>query len=193
MRISERTCRTCSPTRKVLIPRVLLECSIGICLTPVAKGCNGRWRLGEANNISGGCQCGAVRYTIEQLGGAAICHCRMCQKQFGSFYGPLVTANGVVWTKGGPRYFVSSNMARRGFCADCGTPLCYDAGGEVEIAIGSLDNPEQAPPTMQIHTGSKLSFTDGLTRLPIRQGADASESQAFQASLASNQHPDHDT
>jgi hypothetical protein len=34
--------------------------------------------------ITGGCQCGAVRYRIEgDLGRASICHCRMCQKAFG--------------------------------------------------------------------------------------------------------------
>ncbi len=41
--------------------------------------------------ITGGCQCGAVRYAISgELGRASICHCRMCQKAFGSFFGPLV-------------------------------------------------------------------------------------------------------
>ena len=32
---------------------------------------------------SGGCQCGAVRYSITvEYGKAGICHCRMCQKAF---------------------------------------------------------------------------------------------------------------
>jgi hypothetical protein len=41
---------------------------------------------------TGGCQCGAVRFRINgRLGRASICHCRMCQKQFGSFFSALVT------------------------------------------------------------------------------------------------------
>ena len=40
--------------------------------------------------ITGGCQCGAVRYALhEQPTGPSICHCRMCQKAFGSFFAPL--------------------------------------------------------------------------------------------------------
>ena len=40
--------------------------------------------------LTGGCQCGAVRYALlEEPTGAHICHCRMCQKAFGSFFAPL--------------------------------------------------------------------------------------------------------
>ena len=70
-----------------------------------------------AEPITGGCQCGAVRYRCEGFGRASICHCRMCQKAFGAFYGPLVTGKGLVWTRGEPSWFQSSNKVRRGFCA----------------------------------------------------------------------------
>ena len=73
--------------------------------------------------LTGGCQCGAVRFSARRLGRASICHCRMCQKAFGSFFGPLVTAFGVSWTRGEPGWFQSSNKVRRGFCAQRGTPL----------------------------------------------------------------------
>jgi energy-converting hydrogenase Eha subunit B len=34
-----------------------------------------------------------VRFHVEgPLGDASICHCRMCQKAFGGFFGPLVLA-----------------------------------------------------------------------------------------------------
>ena len=40
---------------------------------------------------TGGCQCGAVRYSLRAARlGSRICHCRMCQKAFGGFFGPLV-------------------------------------------------------------------------------------------------------
>ena len=33
--------------------------------------------------ITGGCQCGAVRFRAAGLGRASLCHCRMCQKALG--------------------------------------------------------------------------------------------------------------
>ena len=66
-------------------------------------------------SFSGGCQCGAIRFRAETVGRASICHCRMCQKAFGSFFGPLVTTHDLVWTRGAPAWFQSSNKVRRGF------------------------------------------------------------------------------
>jgi len=143
--------------------------------------------------ITGGCQCGAVRYRCEGFGRASICHCRMCQKAFGSFYGPLVTGKGLVWTRGEPSWFHSSNKVRRGFCNQCGTPLAYDWGGEAEISIGSLDNPELAPPVVQVNPADKLSFADRLHALPTVNTADSPQGAAFMAGIENRQHPDHDT
>ena len=144
---------------------------------------------------TGGCQCGAVRFRIGRLGDASICHCRMCQKQFGSFFGPFVGAHDVVWTRGERKLYSSSDKANRGFCADCGTPLTYEAGepAEFAIAIGALDNPELAAPVLQVNPADKLSFFDGLCSLPTRAVGDDPKQDAFNASITSFQHPDHDT
>src|SRR5690606_31950754 len=89
---------------------------------------------------TGGCQCGAVRFRVTRLGRPSICHCRMCQKAFGGFFGPLVTAHNAVWTRGEPKWFQSSNAARRAFCGDCGTPLAYETRFGLELAIGAFDD-----------------------------------------------------
>jgi hypothetical protein len=141
--------------------------------------------------ICGGCQCGAVRYQAESLTHPSICHCRMCQKAFGNFYAPLVTTTNLQWTRGEPKYFQSSDKVTRGFCGDCGTPLTYDWGGDVEIAIATLDDPNLAAPIKQVNTGDKLAFVDQLHALPVR--ADTDDTLAFMGSLKSHQHPDHDT
>jgi hypothetical protein len=147
-----------------------------------------------ADELTGGCQCGAVRFRARRLGRASICHCRMCQKAFGGFYGPLVTAFGVTWTRGEPAWFQSSNKVRRGFCGQCGTPLAYDFGASVlELAIGSFDNPELAAPTIQVNPSGKLSFTDALAGLPVRQPGDNAKADEFLVGIVSRQHPDHDT
>ena len=92
--------------------------------------------------LTGGCQCGAVRFEVAEDGlrTASICHCRMCQKAFGSFFAPLVSVDqaALAWTRGEPRRWRSSNHVRRGFCADCGTPLTYEPDGDWPgIAIGA--------------------------------------------------------
>jgi hypothetical protein len=143
--------------------------------------------------LTGGCQCGAVRFRVERLGRGSICHCRMCQKQFGSFYAPLITSFGVTWTRGRLKWFRSSNKAERGFCAECGTPLAYLAEGEIELAIGAFDDPPLAAPTIQVNPTDKLPFVDGIPKLHMRAVGENQEQDAFNASVVSYQHPDHDT
>ena len=102
--------------------------------------------------MTGGCQCGAVRYTAQvDVTQAYLCHCRMCQKAFGGFFGPLVTAHNAVWTRGEPKWFQSSNAARRAFCGECGTPLAYETRFGLELAIGAFDDPNVAAPEIQVN------------------------------------------
>jgi hypothetical protein len=148
----------------------------------------------SGDHVSGGCQCGAVRFRASRFGRPSICHCRMCQKAFGSFFGPLVTTHDLVWTRGAPRHFASSNNAKRGFCGDCGTPLTYEYfGAPVEVAIGAFDDPSVVAPTIQVNPADKLPFFDGLCSLPVRPDGTEPQAEAYKASIVSYQHPDHDT
>jgi hypothetical protein len=117
----------------------------------------------------------------------------MCQKAFGGFFGALVTTHDLEWTRGSPRRFASSSKAQRGFCADCGTPLTFEPGGPVEIAVGAFDEPRVVPPTIQVNPADKVSFFDGLCELPTRKDGVEGDAEAFKASVVSFQHPDHDT
>ena len=146
--------------------------------------------------LTGGCQCGAVRFAVEQseLGRASICHCRMCQKAFGAFFGPLASAPGLRWTRGAPRHFQSSNRARRGFCADCGTPLTFEPDdGPVEVAIGAFDRPETIRPVIQHDVAARVPWLAELNDLPVRTLAEAARVETYYASIVSRQHPDHET
>jgi len=142
---------------------------------------------------SGGCQCGAVRFRVSQFGRSSICHCRMCQKAFGSFFAALVTARDLEWTRGAPKRFASSNLASRGFCADCGTPMTYEYDGGLEVAVGALDDPSVAAPTLQVNPADKQPFFDGLCSLPTRPDGAEPKMEAFKARVVNYQHPDHDT
>ena len=120
----------------------------------------------------------------------------MCQKAFGSFFAPLVSArrDDVAWTRGQPAHFQSSNLARRGFCRDCGTPLTWERDGEwVELAIGAFDRPDDLRPVIQMCEGQKLSWFGDLPGLPVRTAQEGTEAAPHYAAVQSNQHPDHDT
>ena len=142
---------------------------------------------------TGGCQCGAVRYRLEaEPVGSNVCHCRMCQKAGG---GPFMAFAGVklaelVWTRGAPKLFASSDFAERGFCADCGTPLTYRAISydRIAVTIGSLDHAGEVAPFKQFGVESKLPWTDSISSLPTRDFTGALGGR----SIHSHQQPDHD-
>lgn len=145
---------------------------------------------------TGGCQCGAVRFRVEgALGDASVCHCRMCQKAAGNFYLPLVSVRQakLVWTRGEPKRFQSSNAASRGFCSDCGTPLTYEAPDGVALTIAAFDRPEVIVPTIQWGIEAKLPYVDHIPQLPGEDTMADQDAVSFLANLVSYQHPDHDT
>jgi hypothetical protein len=153
--------------------------------------------MADHTPITGGCQCGAVRYRIEgPLGHAGICYCRMCQKAFGSIGAPLVSVplDQFHWTRGTPSTWHSSPIVERGFCSVCGTPLFMleEDYGVIEIAIGSLDDPAVAPPHHAVGIESKINWTDSLPGLPSRR-TDQDRTPEDLSKLTNLQHPDHDT
>lgn len=144
--------------------------------------------------MTGGCQCGAVRFSARpKADGASICHCRMCQKAFGSFFAPLVTVEPgtLTWTKREPKRFQSSNHVQRGFCPECGTPLTYEAPDGVALAIGAFDEPAKLEPIIQFGTEGKLPYVDEMPALPARRTLeDGSAAVSFLHDIVSYQHGD---
>lgn len=143
--------------------------------------------------LSGGCQCGAVRFRVRALGSASICFCRMCQKAYGGIGGALVGAKDFTYTRGSPSYFQSSNKVRRGFCGTCGTPLTFELGKSVDFSIAAFDQPAELAPTMQISPETRLPWVEGLAQLPGIPEAERPRAAAHFAGVISYQHPDHDT
>jgi hypothetical protein len=152
--------------------------------------------LDNTPHYSGGCQCGAVRFRVEgALGDASVCHCRMCQKASGNFYAALVNLGDakVTFTRGTPARFRSSNVAWRGFCAQCGTPLSFEAPEGMALAIGAFDDPSVIVPTIQWGIEAKLPYVDSVPALPGCETMGDQEAVSYLADLVSYQHPDHDT
>lgn len=123
--------------------------------------------------LEGGCLCGAIRYRAREVleQGPVHCHCITCRK---SHSAPVVTwitvpAAAFELTAGTPRYFASSDHARRGFCPDCGSPLTFQSRhspDEIDIAVGSLNDPELARPVAHIWVKRRLSWADLGKDLP---------------------------
>ncbi len=141
---------------------------------------------------TGGCQCGAVRFRVNELGRASVCYCRMCQKATAGLGGFYANAKDFEWTRGAPKYFVSSNVAKRGFCGDCGTPLTFESGGVAALSIVAFDQPGDIAPAVQLAPEARIPWRDDLTDLPRRPDPDGSYAARL-ASTVSYQHPDHDT
>ena len=113
-----------------------------------------------AGTMTGGCQCGRVRYTAEVADDDAyLCHCRMCQRATGgvSIAFKNVKRAEVRWGREPDRY-QSSAIAWRGFCSACGTPLTFEylEGSEnIDLTVGSFDDPSAFRPTTQFGIESR--------------------------------------
>lgn len=108
-----------------------------------------------ARVMTGGCQCGRVRYSATVGDDTAyLCHCRMCQRATGGVSIALKTIAkaDVEWTREPDRHR-SSPFARRGFCAVCGTPLTYESDDHamLDLTVGSFDDPSRFEPVS--HSG----------------------------------------
>ncbi|GLQ55160.1 GFA family protein [Devosia nitrariae] len=148
-------------------------------------------------HLTGGCQCGAVRYTFEgtpEL--VAICHCRMCQKATGSIAWAFFTAQraALCWTRGQPAHYPSSAAAVRGYCAACGTPLTFEPEGEdtIDVGIATLDVPAALKPTEQYWVGTRMPWFGELADLPTAGLGDKLPADEV-TRRRPFQHPDHDT
>ena len=143
--------------------------------------------------VTGGCQCGALRYAFyAPAENAHVCHCRMCQRASGGLFAALAGAapENFAWTRGVPAFFASSNLAQRGFCRTCGTPLSFKyqlPNARIYTTIGSLDHPESIALVKQYGIESRLPWVRFCEEVPgERTGASAAQ-QEYLANLQNNQ------
>ena len=150
-------------------------------------------------SITGGCQCGAVRYRVKtELENPHLCHCRMCQKAAGNYFMPLAGTNraNIVITRGEPGWFYSSDIVRRGFCAKCGTPLFFDPvdSDHLAVTLGSLDDPSAYRPVSEDSVESRVPFLAEWTGVRQKITDDDFSPDELKVIQDSNhQHPDRDT
>jgi hypothetical protein len=110
--------------------------------------------------ITGGCLCGAVRYSAEagEAPSATVCHCRDCQKFTGSVFAALVMLPKEALQLSGPLKTFSSlggsgKPILRHFCSECGSSIAEEPGtrpGAVILNVGTFDDPAAIKPGREI-------------------------------------------
>lgn len=130
----------------------------------------------SAVELTGGCQCGRVRFTATVDPEAAYpCHCRMCQRATGGVYAAMVGLKQAACRfEGEPSWYRSSPIAERAFCPRCGTPIGfrYLEGENIDLTLGSFDNPAAFRPSMQFGFESALPQWQNLADIPHMISAD---------------------
>jgi hypothetical protein len=111
-----------------------------------------------ANEVTGGCRCGAVRYEFSGEPVLSVnCYCRDCQRTSGAALSSAIFVPKASFklTRGRPRDYESTadsgNRVSRGFCSTCGSPLFASNSAHpdaVIITMGSLDDPSKFRPLM---------------------------------------------
>ncbi len=127
--------------------------------------------------ISGGCQCGAVRYTVQAPPtDVAHCHCAMCCKTNGSLFwtGATIAAEHLtIEGKESLTSYQSSPGLVRQFCRTCGCTLFgrpLDAPETIYFTPATLDGGVHPghPPGSEAHyyVGSKVAWKEITDDLP---------------------------
>ena len=137
--------------------------------------------------VTGGCQCGRLRYEARVRGrDAYLCHCRMCQRATGGFAAAFVfiPRADITWNRE-PDWYASSPIARRPFCAQCGTPLgfVFNDGTDMDLTLGSFDDPGQFLPVMHVGIESMHEAWVHLEGLPRETSAESASVSAQWAKI----------
>lgn len=125
--------------------------------------------------LTGGCLCGAVRYSINELPvSSGHCHCRNCRKQTGAAFATDGTfrSSAVSWSGREQTYYRSSQSCERGFCSTCGSTVSARYSTQPDIVIiaaGSLDDVNVLAPSVHAFVKDKATWMvicDDLAQYP---------------------------
>jgi len=129
-----------------------------------------------SDGATGRCLCGNLQF---QLRGkplwVAHCHCDSCRRNTGSAVATFVgyKKEQLSYTRGERRFFESSPGVQRGFCADCGTPMTYEADrcpDEVHLYVSTLNNPGEFRPRVHVFFAERIPWMELVDDLPRYEG-----------------------
>lgn len=90
--------------------------------------------------------CGAIRYRAQgQPHHVSYCHCSQCRRHSGAPVAAFATyeSKNVTFEQGALSWYRSSAIARRGFCAACGTAMVWQGNAQqdwYDIGVGTFDD-----------------------------------------------------
>ena len=128
----------------------------------------------------GGCFCGAVRYEVKgTLRGVVNCHCSQCTKLNGNFgsHSKAPKSKIDITKDEGLHWYKISEVARRGFCRECGSGLFWENTEQDALGIiaGSLDSPTSLKTIGHIFVDDKSDFyeiTDDIQQFKGSSGGE---------------------
>ncbi|KAI9712549.1 MAG: hypothetical protein M1812_006858 [Candelaria pacifica] len=103
------------------------------------------------SNITGGCLCGAIRYTVDFPEGSVwpptpqSCQCTLCRKWTGTLIPQFLelSPSQIHWETSPPAKYTSSKGVYRAFCKNCGSSLYMEyvepGKEEFSLTVGTLD------------------------------------------------------
>jgi hypothetical protein len=131
--------------------------------------------MSSSDPLEGGCLCGALRYRCNAPPtDVGYCHCRLCQRSSGApvLVWASIPVDHFSYETGDPAIYRSSSTGQREFCATCGTQIAFRGQGrpaEVDINVGSLDDPSSVKPRRHIWTASRIPWFKTADDLPCSE------------------------
>jgi len=122
----------------------------------------------------GGCQCGSVRYRVNEEGLLAACHCTECQQQSGSAFGLslIVSREAFELTQGELACFTRDadfgGVVDCFFCPRCGNRIYHlpsSMPANLNLKAGTLDDAPTLEPALHVFVRTKqpwLVIPDGV-------------------------------
>lgn len=122
--------------------------------------------MGSQGAFEGGCDCGAVRYRMEDVPlFVHCCHCRWCQRETGASFAlnAMIETARLTRLAADPEVVLTPSASGRGQkiarCPHCRIALWSHYPGSGDrisfVRVGTLDNPDRFPPDIHIFTSSK--------------------------------------
>ena len=117
--------------------------------------------------MEGGCTCGGVRYRLDDKPLIVhCCHCSWCQRETGTAFvlNAMIESSRVSLLSGAPELVLTPSASGRGQkimrCPTCKVALWshYSHDAFAFVRVGTLDNPNTAPPDVHIFTSTKQDW-----------------------------------
>ena len=133
--------------------------------------------MSNSKAINGSCLCGKIRLRIIKFSGDAVaCHCLQCRKQTGTYVTAAATSDTDLSISGTEhlKWYAASDIARRGFCNECGSLLVWKRHGSdsTSIMAGCLETPTGLTTKCHIFTADKGDYYTIADDLPQHAQAD---------------------